>query len=305
MKYLSNTIIVLVIIAFSNLYGQQSSNTLPSTGIKKGKIIKHQNFTSNYVDDRNVHVYLPNEYDPDSPDTYNVLYVHDGQNVFNPKTSYTKIEWAIDEVLDSLIAHNVIKKTVVVAIWNNTKKRFSEYMPKSPDHISETEDAKKGLKDFTGIDHLLSNQYLKFIIDELKPFIDKTYNVTAKKEGTAIMGSSMGGLISLYAICKYPEIFGAAGCLSTHWPVPILGPAYIESLKTELPNPKDHKIYFDYGTKTLDAQYEPYQKQVDEIMKNAGYNKGENWITKKFEGASHSEASWSKRVHIPLTFILQ
>ena len=295
----------LLVFICSSLYSQTQNDTELLEKTASSKVIEHKGFESQYVDNRNIEVYLPSGYNPDSNEKLKVLYVHDGQNVFNPKTSYTGIDWGIDEILDSLIHKKTVEKTVVVAIWNNGKKRFSEYMPKSPEGISETEQAKKGLKDFTGIDHLLSDEYLNFVVKELKPFIDKNYNVSQHKDDTTIMGASMGGLISLYAICKYPDVFGSAICMSTHWPVPILGPAYIESLKTDLPNPKDHKIYFDFGTESLDAQYEPYQNQVDDIMKNAGYTEGENWMTQKFEGASHNEESWNKRVHIPLEYMLQ
>ena len=119
----------------------------------------------------------------------------------------------------------------------------------------------------------------------------------------------MGGLISIYALCEYPNIFGGAACLSTHWPgifkadnpFPKAMQVY---LKTHLPLAKKHKIYFDYGTLTLDAMYEPYQLEVDKIMAYKRYS-SKNWITKKFEGENHSEIAWSKRVRIPLEFLLR
>ena len=113
----------------------------------------------------------------------------------------------------------------------------------------------------------------------------------------------MGGLISLYAISEYPNIFGGAGCVSTHFP---LGEGVMLGyMKKFLPNPKTHKIYFDYGTETLDATYEPFQKKADAIMKKKGYKQDKNWITRKFEGEEHSEKSWRKRVNIPLEFLLR
>ncbi|SEL43150.1 Predicted hydrolase of the alpha/beta superfamily [Aquimarina amphilecti] len=271
----------------------------------KGKVIIHENFKSEHVIPRNVEVFLPDGYDTNSKKKYNVLYMHDGQNVFNSKTSYTGIDWGVDEAIDSLIKLKKIKNTIVVAPWNTVKKRFSEYMPEAPAEATSSAEVKAALKQNTGFDDLYSDEYLKFLVEELKPFIDKTYNVYTTVENTAIMGSSMGGLISLYAICKYPKVFGAAGCVSTHWPVPVLGEAYMKTLPSTLPDPKTHKIYFDFGTETLDAQYEPYQKQVDQMMLDKGYKKGVNWITKKFEGASHDEKSWNERIHIPLEFLLQ
>jgi predicted alpha/beta superfamily hydrolase len=154
-----------------------------------------------------------------------------------------------------------------------------------------------------------SDRYLKFIVKELKPYIDRTYSVKTDRAHTFIAGSSMGGLISMYAICEYPAVFGGAACLSTHWvgtftlennPVP---DAFITYLRKKLPDPKNHKIYFDCGDQTLDALYPEIQKQVDNVMKNKGFTES-NWVTKYFPGEDHSEQAWSKRLHIPLAFLL-
>jgi enterochelin esterase-like enzyme len=163
-----------------------------------------------------------------------------------------------------------------------------------------------GVKLFNG--KVSSDNYLKFIVKELKPIIDKKYAVHKEMEHTFIAGSSMGGLISMYAICEYPEVFGGAACLSTHWPGifqvennPIPN-AFYQYLKMKLPNPTNHKLYFDFGTATLDALYEPLQNEVDLIMKQKGYDSN-HWMTQKFEGENHSELSWQKRLHIPFQFL--
>jgi predicted alpha/beta superfamily hydrolase len=154
-----------------------------------------------------------------------------------------------------------------------------------------------------------SDGYLKFIVHELKPFIDKTYSTMTGRENTFTSGSSMGGLISLYAICEYPDVFGGAACLSTHWigtsyernnPIPSLFMVYLEN---NLPDPAVHKLYFDYGTETLDSLYEPYQLQADSIIVSRGYNVS-NFLSLKFNGKDHSEISWAERLHIPLVFLL-
>jgi hypothetical protein len=113
----------------------------------------------------------------------------------------------------------------------------------------------------------------------------------------------------MYAICEYPSVFGGAACLSTHWPGifemkdnPIPA-AFANYLKNNLPNPKKHKIYFDYGDRTLDAMYPPLQKKVDEVMLQRGYS-DKNWLTRFFPGDDHSEKSWSKRLDVPLVFLL-
>lgn len=271
----------------------------------KDKIVQHKNFPSRYVDHRNVDVWLPKGYSSEKEQNYKVIYVHDGQNIFNDRSYYNSTQWGIGQTMEALISERKVAPTIVVAIHNNGFKRFIEFMPQVPKQYTSTPQAKAILKANFGVSELLSDNYLKFIVEELKPFIDATYSTSKLKEDTVIMGSSMGGLISLYAISKYPKIFGAAGCISTHWPVPLIGEAYIRELASALPDPEDHKIYFDHGTETMDAAYEPYQLRVDRIMENRGYSRNKNWISKKFEGAAHNEESWKKRAHIPLEFLLK
>jgi len=307
MRRLTTFLVTVVLIGCNQTKTSSTQAIVTSdstSALEESKVVIHKNFESKFVDARNVEVFLPKGYDENSTEKYHVLYMHDGQNVFNPETSYTGIDWGVDETLDSLLENGKIKKTIVVAVWNNGPKRFVEYMPKAPAEATATPEAKKGLKDNTGFDQLYSDDYLQFLVQELKPFIDKTYNVSTLVEDTSVMGSSMGGLISLYVICKYPKVFGAAGCVSTHWPVPVLGDAFIGTLAASLPDPETHKIYFDFGTEGLDAQYEPFQIKVDKIMTDKGYTQEKNWITKKFEGAGHNEKSWKSRIHIPLEFLL-
>jgi hypothetical protein len=109
----------------------------------------------------------------------------------------------------------------------------------------------------------------------------------------------MGGLISVYALCEYPDIFSGAACLSTHWPGIFkmennpAPDAFVNYLERHLPDPSSHKIYFDFGTETLDAMYAPLQKKVDEIMVSNGYTK-RSWKTLEFEGEDHSEGPGEK-----------
>ena len=102
---------------------------------------------------------------------------------------------------------------------------------------------------------------------------------------------------------EYPNIFGGAACFSTHWPV--LDGVFIEYLKNNLPDPRSHKLYFDYGTLGLDSKYEPYQLIVDSLLTVKGYKTNVNWITKKFEGDDHNEVSWRARFHYPIEFFFR
>ena len=130
--------------------------------------------------------------------------------------------------------------------------------------------------------------------------IDQNYKTDRGRNSTFLAGASMGGLISAYAISEYPNVFGSAACISTHWPA--LNGVFIEYLKNNLPNPNNHMVYFDYGTKGLDANYDAYQLKVDSLMINFGYEANKNWVTKKFEGEDHNENYWRKRFHHPLRF---
>ena len=112
----------------------------------------------------------------------------------------------------------------------------------------------------------------------------------------------MGGLISLYAISEYPQVFGGAACLSTHWPAG--ENELVDEMAARLPDPGTHKLYFDYGTEGLDAFYGPYQKRMDEYLRKAGYVENQNWMSLQFAGADHSEKAWRERVEISLLFFL-
>lgn len=273
-----------------------------------GKIERLENFESKFVDTRNIDVWLPENYL--EKQKYSVIYMHDGQMLFDSTITWNKQEWQVDETFKVLTANKKLSNCIVVGIWNNGDKRFAEYFPENclqyVQQSSDTIGFNERLKGFQP----LANNYLKFITQELKPVIDSLYSTKKDAAHTYISGSSMGGLISLYAICEYPNIFGKVACLSTHFPVLFTNsnndfPSLINRYLTKnLPSSKMHKIYFDYGTETLDNLYKQHQKNVDVIMKEKGYS-NKNWITKEFIGADHSERSWAARLVEPLTFLLK
>ncbi len=281
----------------------------------KGKIIRFEKFNSKYVNPRNIDVWLPENYQENQK--YAVLYMNDGQMLFDANTTWNKQEWKIDETLTELEAQKKIKSCIVVGIWNNDKLRHSEYFPQKPfkKFLTKAQQdslmgAKRNPKQSLFGGEIISDNYLKFLVKELKPFIDKKFSTHKKQKNTFIGGASMGGLISMYAICEYPNVFGGAICMSTHWigihraennPIPN---AFMQYLAEKLPNPKNHLMYFDTGTATLDALYPPFQQKADVILEKKGFVMGKNLITKVFEGDDHSEKSWQKRLHIPLVFLL-
>jgi predicted alpha/beta superfamily hydrolase len=264
-----------------------------------GTIVRHADMPSAYVAKRNVDVWLPPGYDKNPAQRYPVLYMHDGQNLFDPATSYGNVDWAVDEAMSGLIEQGAVREAIVVGIWN-TNKRREEYMPQRAVHSRVHFDVPGA--DGLDPEDIISDRYLSFLVKELKPFIDATYRTQRGRADTFVMGSSMGGLVSQYAMSQYPDVFGGAGCVSTHWPAG--NGIALDDFAANLPDPATHKYWFDYGTATLDAKYEPYQKRADEILRRAGYVDGHNWITRKFEGAEHSEKAWRVRVHQPLEFLL-
>lgn len=257
---------------------------------------------SQFVDRRNVDVWLPPSYFSAAAKArrYPVIYSQDGQNIFDPATSFIGVDWGIDETMTRLVAGKQIPEAIVVAVWN-TPKRFSEYMPQKPFERVKEADLPDMFK--SARRQPLGDAYLRYLVRELKPAIDARYRTLPGRESTSILGSSMGGLIALYAVCEYPEVFGGAACLSTAWTV--AGGINARDLQAALPDPGTHRIYFDYGNETKEEGYEALQQQVDSQLKAAGYQAGKNWVTRKFPGEEHSERAWRKRVHLPLQFLLQ
>src|SRR5262249_36936828 len=137
---------------------------------------------------------------------------------------------------------------------------------------------------------------------------DSHYPTLTGPADTFVGGSSMGAIISIYAICEYPRVFGGAAGLSVHWtgtmrPNADLPLAVFNYLHANLAPPQGHRLYMDHGTATIDAWYAPYQLFVDEIVHAAGYTE-KNFQTRVFEGAAHEESAWAKRVALPLEFLL-
>lgn len=270
----------------------------PSLGVT-GDRRMHRDFASQFLAARNVEVWLPPGYAANPAARYPVLYMHDGQNVFDPATSYTGVDWAIDETMTSLIAARRVRPAIVVGVWN-TPKRFEEYMPQKAVPPGDSMMSVPGRRMSTA--GVVSDAYLKFLVSELKPFIDRTYRTRTGPSDTFVMGSSMGGLISCYAVAEYPQVFGGAGCVSTHWPVG--DGSLIEYLKGHMPDPATHRFYFDHGTVTLDALYGRYQVRTDSVMRSAGYKDGVNLLTRVFDGAEHNETAWRERMGEVLAFLI-
>jgi predicted alpha/beta superfamily hydrolase len=265
--------------------------------VNSGTIRRFEKFQSKYVQPRNIDVWLPDNYS--SAKKYAVLYMHDGQMLFDSAITWNHQAWNVSETVTRLLQQNRIRDCIVVGIWNNGDYRHAEYFPQKALGYLPTE-----LKDQVINDDLkrkpLADNYLLFITKELKPFIDSTFSTYRDTANTFIAGSSMGGLISLYAVCECPDVFGGAICMSTHWVgssnhqnYRAFSHAFCAYLADHLPDSKNHKIYFDHGDKTLDSLYWPYQMAIDKVMEAKEYSYS-NWMSLHFVGDDHSEKSWGR-----------
>ena len=293
---------------------------LDSTQIK-GTFHHIESFYSAHVEDRPVDIWLPDGYEKNKDQQYSVMYLHDGQFMFDQPTSpfnkgvlmklyslYVKLRyesgffWDVDKTVARLIEEGSIDPIILVSVYNLAKvKRRTEYMPQkmiteqiATEFLHKESDIRK--------EDITSDKYLRFLVDELKPYVDQNYRTKSDQSNTFIMGSSMGGMISAYAISEYPEVFGGAACLSTHWPLG--GNSVTSWYENHWPQAGNHRIYFDRGTESYDSTYGPGQAHMDSIMKKNGFTRDLDWKSLVFEGESHTGAAWQKRLHIPLEFLL-
>ncbi|MCF0178395.1 MAG: esterase, partial [Bacteroidales bacterium] len=233
--------------------------------VSKGKVDFYANFESpsGLITPRNVYVWLPENYSKSKK--YSVVYMSDGQNLLDAEKMFNHQEWCVDEVFGTLLEEGRIENCIVVGVACAMRTRSQEYFPQDVYELFSPEVKEYSTSKRLGEENLLANDYLKFLVEELKPFIDQTYSTRKDRNHTFHMGSSMGGLISSYAVAKYPDVFGGAGCLSTHSVLYItnydaeqefIDPAnqcYVDWLVANL-KPNSCKLYMDRGDQTLDAQ---------------------------------------------------
>lgn len=218
---------------------------------------------------KKIWVYLPKSYEK-SEKAYSVIYMHDAQNLFDAKTSYVG-EWKIDEYLDSISD----TKTIIVGIEHGNEKRIDELTP------FKHEEYGGGKGDL----------YLDFIKTNLKPHIDSTYRTLVDAKHTSIFGSSLGGLISFYAVLKYPETFGNAGVFSPSFWIN----EEIYKLVEQSDIPESSRFYFLVGTDESEEMVPDLERMVT-LLQRKGV-KPENMVTKIVEGGKHNEPFWSTHFH--------
>lgn len=245
---------------------------------------------------RHVEIWLPPGYEDDPSVRYPALYMSDGQNLFDSRIANTGVDWGVDEAVVRLVQRGAIPPVIVVGAWS-TADRGPEYSPwhGGPD-------------------------YARFLIEELMPRVNAEFRTLAGPENTAVMGSSMGGLLSFYLVTHHPDAFGACACVSTHFPLseavvaesfpgmatagsPSETPYIVRDIEAGLTIPERARYWFDYGTKGLDAEYGPTHEIVREWLLAQGLVEGHDFVIREYAGADHNEASWRARLEDPLTFL--
>jgi predicted alpha/beta superfamily hydrolase len=226
--------------------------------------------------DRDLIVWLPPHYETEPARRYPVLYAHDGQNLFDPATAFAGVAWQLGETAEALIRADKIAPMIIVGIAN-TMARQEEYTPKR------------------------GRQYAAFLVDEVKPFIDKTYRTLPSRQHTAVMGSSLGGLISLYLAWWHPEVFSMAACLSGTWMWD--NAASIRMVETD-PRPAPQiKVYLDHGSEGAEGNQAWIYRSMRDALVRRGFQVGKNLAYYFGVNDEHNEAAWGQRVGRALRFL--
>ncbi|MFN2533268.1 MAG: alpha/beta hydrolase [Pyrinomonadaceae bacterium] len=257
-----------------------------------GDIRFHKNFHSELLkNDRDVIVYLPPDYNSNKKRRYPVLYLHDGQNVFDGATSYIAgQEWRVDETAEELINNHDIEPLIIVGIYNTGKERVNEYTP------AQDSKYKAGGQ---------ADSYGRMIVDELKPFIDVTYRTQKDAAHTGLGGSSLGGLVTLYLGLKYPNVFSRLAVVSPSvWWANDQIVHYVESL----PKKPKLRIWLDIGSREGRDDAEAKQtvddaRLLEQALIKKGWRLGSDLKYFEHTGAEHNERAWAGRTPDILRFL--
>lgn len=243
------------------------------------------------------------------------LYLHDGQMLFDSTQTWNKKEWKIDEGVSTTLARYAHDPFIVVGIHNDPPNRYAEFFPQAvAQYMPETYRNLLMEKLWNG--ELKADAYLYWIEQTLVPFVESEFQVGKKTSDRMVMGSSMGGLISLYALCEKPKLFGGAACLSIHTPMINYGmfeEGMVEALvvpfnlylEQNLKADRKHFLYVDRGTETLDASYKPYHDILLKTLASVGYDTSNpHFLEAVVQGTGHDEGAWAARWHVPLLFMI-
>jgi predicted alpha/beta superfamily hydrolase len=249
-----------------------------------GDFHTHESFHSQFLErDHTLIVFRPPGYDVDLARRYAVLYLHDGQNIFDQATSVGQ-EWRVDETALGLIAAGQIAPLLIVGIYNTGEHRIDEYTP-----TADVEKKHGGKAD----------QYGRMLVEEIKPFIDRQYRTLPDAPNTGLGGSSLGGLLTMHLGIRHPGVFSRLAALSPSvwWDGKVIV-REVEALPGKLPL----RIWLDAGTQE-GAEVISDARALRDALVAKGWVVGQDLIYIEAEGAQHDEASWGSRVDSVLKFL--
>lgn len=292
---------LLALLALIGLAAPLAAEPLPGQG---GRLIEYEKVAAAGLPEQRLTIWLPPGYDSDDR-RYPVLYMHDGHNLFDPaKSNFNKI-WAADKAMLAAARSGKVEPHIIIGIWAPGADRYRQYLPRSV-YDAAPPAVKAQMDAMANGSAVVSDRYLDWIAGPLKRWVDASFRTRAGRDDTAIVGSSMGGLMSCYAFLERPEVFGQAGCVSSHWPA--VDPRVVAGedsgvkqlwdawFAARLGQPAGRRVWMDHGTATLDQFYAPYQQVVDARFAAAGWQKGRDWESKVYPGAEHEENAWAARL---------
>lgn len=276
-----------------------------------GRFLEYERIAAAGLPEQRLTIWLPPGYDS-SDQRYPVLYMHDGHNLFDPaKSNFNKI-WAADRAMLAAVGSGKVEPHIIVGIWAPGADRYRQYLPQSL-YEAAGGTPRAAMDAMTG-GPVISRAYLDWLAGPLKQWVDASFRTRPGRDDTAIVGSSMGGLMSCYAILERAATYGRAGCVSAHWPAAnpqVVGEANPELIAlwdrwfaARLGKPDGRRIWLDHGTATLDAFYAPYQQVIDARFAAAGWQRGRDWESRVYPGAEHEENAWAARLPEVFTWLL-
>lgn len=275
---------LLTTVAVFTLCCTHSPSTPQETHTLTGDLRFHKDFHSQLLSqNRDLVVYLPPGYDAEAPRRYPVLYMQDGQNLFDASTSFfSGQEWHMDETAQALISSGDVEPLIIVGIYSLTEGRIDDYT------LGKESSTNRGGK---------ADLYASMVVEELKPFIDSHYRVLTDPRDTGVGGSSLGAKISLYIGLKYPQIFGKVAMFSpAPWKGILLGDVQSLKLRPKL------RIWLDVGTGE-GPEFINTARSFRDAFVEAGWKLGEDLKYTELEGAKHDPDGWARRCEPMLRFL--
>ena len=244
---------------------------------------------------------------------YPVLYMHDGQNLFDPSVSAFNKVWAADQAMLQCARAGLIAPHIIVGVWSPGHDRSRQYLPnwlaqQAPDTLRQHIKARAQRA-------ILGDAYIAWLSGPLKACVDRSFRTRPGPRHTAMVGSSMGGLISCHALAELPQVYGRVAALSPHWPV-MLPPLEGETqdalialwdawLQSKLGAPAARRLWIDRGTDHLEAAYAPYHARATERLQALGWALGTHLESRIYPATGHNEDHWRARLPEVLAWLLR